>query len=300
MAATTMSGACRQRVEVQAADGAGQLGVLRDHVGRVAALDAAPGDREPGAGVDPAPDQRGHVGDHAGGRRDQVGGEVRAGGVAAGPVQGDLQPVAGGGDRALAQTDPARVDPGVAVHGDDPADAVQRAVLDGVGGAAGQHLLGGLEDQPHRARQQALAVQLGQDQPGAEDDGGVHVVAAGVRAVGRRSTGRRTRSWCPGWAARRCRRAWPARGAAAAPTVPMSQMRPVPTASTRGSSPAFSRRALIAAVVRNSWLPSSGCMCRSRRKATSSARSASGRTPGRAVFPGGSASDSRDISCFTL
>lgn len=86
-------------------------------------------------------------------------------------------------------------------------------------------------------------------------------------------------------------------------TSPMSQIRPVPPPSTRGRRPAFSRRALIAAVVRNSWLPSSGCMCRSRRKATSSARSSSGRAPGSAACPAvaaGSASDSRDISCFTL
>ncbi len=104
--------------------------------------------------------------------------------MAARAVQGDLQPVAGGGDGPLAETDLPRVHPGVAVHRDDRADPFQRPALDGVGGAAGQHLLGGLEDQPDGARQQALLVQFREDEAGAEDHGGVHVVAAGVRPVG--------------------------------------------------------------------------------------------------------------------
>lgn len=70
------------------------------------------------------------------------------------------------------------------MHGDDRADPLQRPALDDVGGAAGQHLLGGLEDQPDGAGQPALLVQVGEDQAGAEDGGGVHVVAAGVGAVG--------------------------------------------------------------------------------------------------------------------
>ncbi|GAA3129930.1 hypothetical protein GCM10017687_51570 [Streptomyces echinatus] len=69
------------------------------------------------------------------------------------------------------------------MHGEDPVDALEHAVRDGVQGTAGQHLLGGLEEQPHRAGQQALGVQVGEDQSGAEDDGGVHVVAAGVGPV---------------------------------------------------------------------------------------------------------------------
>ena len=43
-------------VEVQAADRAGELGVLRDDVAGVAGLDAAPGHGEAGAGVDAAGD----------------------------------------------------------------------------------------------------------------------------------------------------------------------------------------------------------------------------------------------------
>ncbi|CAM5659797.1 hypothetical protein SFUMM280S_07763 [Streptomyces fumanus] len=67
----------------------------------------------------------------------------------------------------------------------------------------------------------------------------------------------------------------------------MSHRSPVPAESTRGLSPARSSRSLIAAVVRNSWLPSSGCMWRSRRNSTSSSRSACGSVPGSAVSPGG-------------
>ena len=112
----------------------------------------------------------GQLGGELGGGRHQVGGQVRAGGVPAGAVEGDLQPVAGRGDRAGPQPDPADVDPRVAVHGEDPAHAVQDPGLDGVERAAGQDLLGGLEQQPHRARQQPLPVELGQHQPGAEHD----------------------------------------------------------------------------------------------------------------------------------
>src|SRR5690606_13178111 len=85
-------------LQVQAAHGAGEFGVLRDHVGRVAGFDPAPGDGEAAAGVDAPADQGGHVGDDPGGGGDQVGGQVRAGGVPAGAVEGDLQTVARRGD----------------------------------------------------------------------------------------------------------------------------------------------------------------------------------------------------------
>lgn len=158
--------------------------MLRDDVGGVAGLDAAPGDREARAGVDAAGEDGGDVGGDPGGGGDEVGGEVRAGGVAAGAVEGDLEAVAGGGDGAHPEADLPGVDPGVAVDGDDPADALQDPGLDRVGGTAGQDLLGGLEDQPHGVRQEALAVELGEDQSGAEDGGGVDIVSAGVGAVG--------------------------------------------------------------------------------------------------------------------
>src|SRR5439155_194848 len=90
------------------------------------------------------------------------------------------------GDRAGPQSDPAGVDARVAVDGEDAFDTVQDAGFDGVGGAAGQDLLGGLEEQAYGAGQPALAGELRQDQSGAEDDGGVDVVAAGVGAAGDR------------------------------------------------------------------------------------------------------------------
>ncbi|GAA3087711.1 hypothetical protein GCM10020254_35270 [Streptomyces goshikiensis] len=55
--------------------------------------------------------------------------------------------------------------------------------LDGLAGPAREHLLGGLEQQPHRAGQHPLTVELREHQAGAEHDRGVHVVAAGVGAV---------------------------------------------------------------------------------------------------------------------
>src|SRR5207247_10825788 len=82
-------------VQVQAADGAGEVGALRDDVAGVAGLQAAPGHGEAGPGVDPAGDQCRDVQGDPGGGGDQVGGQVRAGGVAAGPFEGDFQPVAG-------------------------------------------------------------------------------------------------------------------------------------------------------------------------------------------------------------
>ncbi len=71
------------------------------------------------------------------------------------------------------------------MHGDDPPHSVEHPARDGVGGAAGQDLLGGLEEEAYGPRELALLVQPGQHEAGAEDDGGVHVVAAGVGAVGR-------------------------------------------------------------------------------------------------------------------
>lgn len=77
----------------------------------------APGDGQTGAGVDPAGQQRRYVQGDPGGGGDHVGGQVRAGGVAAGAVQLDLQPVAGRGDRSRTEPDPAGVDARVAVDG---------------------------------------------------------------------------------------------------------------------------------------------------------------------------------------
>lgn len=84
----------------------------------------------------------------------------------------------------MAQSDAPRVDLRVAMHADDPPDAFEHARLDRVRGAAGQYLLRGLEDQPDTPGQQALGVQVGEDETGAEHDRRVDVVAAGVGAVG--------------------------------------------------------------------------------------------------------------------
>lgn len=131
-----------------------------------------------------AADDRGHVGDDTGGGGDEVGRQMRPGGVPTGTVEGDLQPVAGRGDRTGLEPDPPGVDPRVAVHGEDLADALQHPALDGVGGTAGQHLLGGLEEQPHGPRQQSPLLEVGEDEPRTQHHGRVNVVSARVCPVG--------------------------------------------------------------------------------------------------------------------
>ena len=64
----------------------------------------------------------------------------------------------------------------VAVKRDDAVDALDRAVLDAVDGAAGHLLLGGLEDEADGARRRVLREQ----RRGAEQHRRVRVVAAGV------------------------------------------------------------------------------------------------------------------------
>ena len=141
-------------------------------------LDGPEGHVEGGPGVDQPRQRRRQVGDHPGDGVDQVAGQVGAGGVPAGPGQVDLDQVGGGGDGPDPDAEPADLQLGVAVEGVDGADPFQHPVGDDVDGAAGQALLGRLEDQPHPAGQ--AVGELGQGQAGAEQDGGVHVVAAGV------------------------------------------------------------------------------------------------------------------------
>ena len=96
---------------------------------------------------------------------------------------GDL--VAGGGQRALAQPDLADVEAGVAVHREHGIDAVEGTGRDGVVGAAGHDLLGGLEDAAHRDApldQRRLAGLQREQRP--DERGDVHVVAAGVADAG--------------------------------------------------------------------------------------------------------------------
>ncbi|GAA3129496.1 hypothetical protein GCM10020001_059070 [Nonomuraea salmonea] len=104
-----------------------------------------------------------------------------------GHPHGDL--VAGGGDGAGPEAELADVDARVAVEAEDAVDAADAAVGHDLERAAGQ-LFGGLEDQAYAAGQRPGGGLLGQEERGAEQDRGVHVVAAGVagarhgRAVG--------------------------------------------------------------------------------------------------------------------
>ena len=88
--------------------------------------------------------------------------------------------VCGGGQRTFAQPDLADLEPRVAVQPVDPLDAVHRAGGDHVQRAAGHDLLGGLEDQPHAARQLRRARQRPRR---AQQDRGVRVVPAHVRGA---------------------------------------------------------------------------------------------------------------------
>ncbi len=68
------------------------------------------------------------------------------------------------------------------MQGEDPAHVGEAACGEDVEGAAGG-LLGGLEDEPDPAGQRARGGLFGQVQAGAEQDGGVHVVAARMTGV---------------------------------------------------------------------------------------------------------------------
>ena len=89
--------------------------------------------------------------------------------------------VARRGQRALAQPDLADVEAGVAVHGEHGIHAVERPRGDGLVRAAGDDLLGGLEDAAHGQAaldQRRLALLEGEQRAEQADD--VHVVTAGV------------------------------------------------------------------------------------------------------------------------
>src|SRR5690606_27397327 len=68
----------------------------------------------------------------------------------------------------------------VAVQGEDRGHVGERAVFDHGGGAGGELLLRGLEDQPEAAGQVAAGREFGEDVSEADEDRGVRVVAAGV------------------------------------------------------------------------------------------------------------------------
>ncbi len=69
--------------------------------------------------------------------------------------------------------------------------------------------------------------------------------------------------------------------------------------STRGLSPACSSRSLIAAVVRNSWLPQLRVHVQVATEGDEFGVQGLAQHAGEHI-PGRPASDSRDINCFTL
>ncbi len=99
--------------------------------------------------------------------------------MTAGPGDPHLDLVAGRGDRAGPRPDLADVEAGVAVHGKDAVNRGDPARRHHVEGAAG-NLLGGLEDQADPAWQGPGRRLAGQEEPGAEQHRGVHVMPAGV------------------------------------------------------------------------------------------------------------------------
>ena len=138
----------------------------------------------PGARVEAPAQDRGELGDDLAEGEGEVLGEVRPRGVAALADEPHGQRVGGAGERALAQADAADVEARVAVQAEDVGDALERTGGDQVQRTTGHDLLGGLEQQPHASGQQAAGGDLRQREPGADEPGGVDVVAAGVRDAG--------------------------------------------------------------------------------------------------------------------
>ena len=102
-------------------------------------------------------------------------------GVAATAVEEHAHVVTGSGQGTLSQTDLTDVQARVAVQGEDRVDALHGPVGDGVVGAAGDDLLGCLEDRPHGDPALAQFVLVGgQGEHGTEQRRRVDVVAAGV------------------------------------------------------------------------------------------------------------------------
>jgi hypothetical protein len=165
---------------VEDAHGPAQVPALRDGVGRDAGVDRAPHQGHAGPGVDPAGQQGGQVGDQPAEGVDQVDGQLRARGVPAGAGEGDVHPVAGRGDGAGAQADAAGRERRVAVQGEGAGGPVQHAGGDHLGRAAGHVSSAGWKTQrtvPGRSPSSARASAT------PEQDGGVHVVPAGVAGV---------------------------------------------------------------------------------------------------------------------
>ena len=199
------SGASRQASRLRIRTVPRDLTVARDRVERLARVHRAPDHRDAGARIDPAVQQRGHVDDHPAQGVHQVGGQVRAGGVAARAGEGDLDRVGGRGERAGAHADQAGRQLRVAVQRVDRGDVLERTGRDHLGRAGRHALLGRLEDQPDPAGQLAL---LGPAGPGPGRGRAARWCARRGRRRARRSarwTGT-ARPWCPATAARPGRR----------------------------------------------------------------------------------------------
>ena len=204
------------------------------------------------------------LGGHLGQGEGQVPGQVRSAGVAAGARQLPPRP----GPRRWS-ADPAAARPGR--HRRRDRSAGRRAARPRRARpprpsprAAGHHLLGRLEQQPHAAGQQARRVRPGQREGSPDQRGGVHVVATRVgdpldvaATTGPRS-GR-------GPAARPCR-------PAARRSARRAELGDQPGRRHPGHRPAGlldPRRDQRGGP--SSRQDSSGCACRSRRRSTSSA-----------------------------
>ena len=165
----------------------------------------APHEAQPGPGSTRRVSTAGNLGHDLAERVDHVGGQVRAGGVPAGPARATFMLSQAAVIAPGPHAQPADVQPRVAVHREDPADDVERAGGDDVLGP-GRGLLGGLEDQPDAAGEPPGRRPA---RPGTGRPRGPRWCGRRGRRRGRRrrpwtGTGRRSR---PASAARRGRRA---------------------------------------------------------------------------------------------
>ncbi len=106
-----------------------------DGVERLPRVHRAPHHGDPGPRVDPAVQQRRHVHDHPAQRVHQVGGEMRPGGVPAGPGEPDVDRVGGRRERPGADPDQAGRQLRETVQRVDRRDVLERARRDHVRGA---------------------------------------------------------------------------------------------------------------------------------------------------------------------
>jgi hypothetical protein len=142
----------------------------------------APYQAETGPRVDPAGQSGRQLGHDLAERVHEVGGQVRPGGVPAWPGDPDSDLVAGSRDRPAPDAYLSHVQTRVTVQREDAVHAGDAARGQHVERAA-RDLLGRLEDQPDPAGQCPGLGHPGQEQAGAQQDGRVHVVPAGVAGV---------------------------------------------------------------------------------------------------------------------